>query len=126
MADADLKQFFCAMNPSFRPAWAQRMSTLLAQNPQANLVCLEFPTNKPADAGGPPFSSPPKAYMEHLSHPGKDIPYNENGEVRLRPLAESSPGALERIGHWHPADTHAIGKTAEGKVNDYIAIWRHR
>lgn len=109
-----------------RPAWAQRMSTLLAKNPQANLICLEFPTTKPANAGGPPFSSPPKAYMEHLSHPGEQVPYNAEGEVKVNPLAESGPGALERVGHWHPGDTHSVGKDAEGNVADYIAIWRHR
>lgn len=114
------------MNPSVRPAWAKRMSTLLAPNPQANLICLEFPTTKPAESGGPPFSSPPKAYMEHLSHPGEEIPYTDAGEVRVQPFADSGPGALERVGHWHPANTHAIGKTADGDVADYIAVWRHR
>ncbi|KAK5081279.1 hypothetical protein LTR05_008073 [Lithohypha guttulata] len=118
--------FFCAMHPSMRPAWAKRMPTLLASDPQANLICLEFPTNKPAESGGPPFSSPPKAYMEHLSHPGENVPYNDKGEVRVQPLAESGPGALERVGHWQPANTHQIGKDAEGKVNDNISVWRHR
>ena len=102
------------------------MSKLLAQNPQANLICLEFPTNKPTSAGGPPFGSPSKAYMEHLSHPGKDVPYNEDGEVKVNPFADSSSGALERVGHWNPADTHAIGKAENGTVNDYISVWRHR
>ncbi|KAK5942486.1 hypothetical protein PMZ80_005051 [Knufia obscura] len=118
--------FFCAMQPSMRPAWAKRMSTLLAPNPQANLICLEFPTTKAPNAGGPPFASPSKAYMEHLSHPGEDIPYSEEGEVRMQPFAESGPGALERVGHWQPADTHGIGKDADGNVADYISVWRHR
>lgn len=114
------------MTPQQRPAWAKRNSTLLADDPQANLICLEFPTGKPANAGGPPFSAPPKAYMEHLSHPGEEVPYSEDGEVRVQPLAPSGPGALERVGHWHPADTHAIGKDADGKIVDNISIWRHR
>lgn len=109
-----------------RPAWAKRMSTLLADNPQANLICLEFPTTKPPSAGGPPYSSPSKAYMEHLSHPGEDVPYTEEGEVKVNPFSESGPGALERVGHWNPADTHAVGKDADGKVMDYVSIWRHR
>lgn len=109
-----------------RPAWAKRMSTLLAQNPQANLICLEFPTTKPANAGGPPHSSPPKAYMEHLSHPGEEVPYTSEGEVKVNPFSESGPGALERVGHWHPGDTHQVGKDAEGNIADYISIWRHR
>lgn len=109
-----------------RPAWAQRMSQLLAPSPQANLICLEFPTTKPAETGGPPFAAPSKAYMEHLSHPGKEIPYTSTGEVKANPLAESSPGALERVGHWHPPDAHAIGKNKAGEVMDYISVWRHR
>lgn len=109
-----------------RPAWSARMSTLLNPNPQANLICLEFPTTKPPSSGGPPFSAPPKAYMEHLSHPGEKIPYTAGGEVQVRPLVESGPGALERVGHWHPSDTHAIGKSDDGEVRDYIGVWRHR
>lgn len=109
-----------------RPAWAKRMSTLLAQNPQANLICLEFPSQKPVDAGGPPFASPPKAYMEHLSHPGEEVPYTAEGEVKVNPFADSGPGALERAGHWHPGNTHQVGKDADGNVTDYISIWRHR
>lgn len=64
--------------------------------------------------------------MEHLSHPGEDVPYSEEGEVRIQPFAESGPGALERVGHWQPSDTHAIGKDADGQVVDYISVWRHR
>lgn len=109
-----------------RPAWAKRMSDLLRHSAQANLICLEFPTTKPAAAGGPPFASPPKAYMEHLSHPGEEVKYDPEGNVRMNPLAPSSPGALERVGHWHPADTHQVGKDADGNVQDYIAVWRHR
>lgn len=114
------------MNISQRPAWSKRTSQLLARNPQANLICLEFPSTKPASAGGPPHASPPKAYMEHLSHPGENIPYSAEGEVRVNPFADSGPGALERVGHWHPEDSHAIGKDADGNVVDYISIWRHR
>ncbi|KAL6245948.1 hypothetical protein RBB50_007101 [Rhinocladiella similis] len=118
--------FFCAMQPPMRPAWARRMSQLLRSDPQADLICLEFPTNKPTAAGGPPFASPPKAYLEHLSHPGEDVKYDAEGNVRMNPLAPSSPGGLERVGHWHPADTHQVGKDAEGNVQDWISVWRHR
>ena len=114
------------MNPSMRPAWAQRMSDLLADTPTANLICLEFPTDKPSSAGGPPWGSPSKAYVEHLSHPGKEVPYDEQGNVKYQPLAESSPGGLERVGYWHPSDTHAVGKDDDGVVKDHISIWRHR
>ena len=112
------------MNPKMRPAWAQRMSDLLKDSPLANLICLEFPTDKPASAGGPPFGSPSKAYMMHLSQPGKDIPY-EDGEPKFNVDPISALGALERVGYWHPADAHQIGKDAAGNVKDYVSIWRH-
>ncbi len=113
------------MNPSMRPAWAQRMSDLLSDSPLANLICLEFPTDKPASAGGPPFGSPSKAYIMHLSQPGTEVPY-EDGKPKFNAYSESAPGALERVGYWHPADTHQVGKNEAGKVKDYISIWRHR
>ena len=76
--------------------------------------------------GGPPFASPSKAYIEHLSHPGQPVPYDEDGNVKYQPLAESGPGALERVGYWHPTDTHAVGKDADGNVKDNISVWRHK
>ena len=117
-------QFFCAMNPDMRPDWSRRMSQLLA--PRGNLVCLEFPTTKGASTGGPPFSSPPTAYMEHLSHPGEKVPYDSEGNVISNPLVEASPNGLERVAHFHPKDAHQVGKDDQGNVRDYIAIWRHR
>ncbi|RMD41562.1 hypothetical protein DV735_g3560, partial [Chaetothyriales sp. CBS 134920] len=118
--------FFCAMKPAMRPAWAQRMSELLAESPSARLVCLEFPSQKPPSAGGPPHASPSEAYLEHLSHPGEEVAYDEAGKVKPNPLAAPNPAALERIGHWHPADTHPMGKDESGNVQDYISVWRHR
>lgn len=126
VAFAHTAQFFCAMDPSMRPAWAQRMCDLLRHSAQANLVCLEFPVSKPPKVGGPPYGAPSKAYLEHLSHPGEDIPYDAEANVRANPLAPSSSGGLERAGHWQPADTHKVGKDADGKVEDWIAVWRHR
>ena len=109
-----------------RPDWAMRMSQLLAPAPQGNLVCLEFPTTKGAVSGGPPFSSPPSAYMEHLSHPGEKVAYDTEGHVKSNPLVEPSPHGLERVAHFTPKDTHNIGKDEQGNVRDFVAIWRHR
>jgi hypothetical protein len=115
------------MRPTLRPAWSRRMSALLANSPHANLVCLEFPTDKPASAGGPPFGSPSKAYMAHLSRPGEELPYDDQGEPKFNVLdPEIGEGALERVGYWQPADTHAIGKDEEGNVKDWVSVWRHR
>ena len=109
-----------------RPAWSKRMSELLKHSSQANLICLEFPRNKPAKALGPPYGSPSNAYMEHLSHPGEKIPYDDDGNVRLNPLVGASKNGLERVAHYTPANSHAIGKNEAGEVTDKIAIWRHR
>ncbi|PGH15351.1 hypothetical protein AJ79_02517 [Helicocarpus griseus UAMH5409] len=117
--------FFCALNPVLRPKWALRMTQLLAPSPHGNLICLEFPTAKDPAAQGPPFGSPPAAYMEHLSHPGEDLPY-ENGHVKGNPLREVSPNGMERISHWQPERTHAVGKDDAGNVQDWVAIWRRR
>ncbi|KAL1955932.1 hypothetical protein VTO42DRAFT_7917 [Malbranchea cinnamomea] len=118
--------FFCALNPSLRPQWALRHSQLLAPSPVGNLICLEFPTVKEPPTLGPPFASPPAAYLEHLSHPGEDVPYDENGYIKSDPLREPSPNGLERVAHWQPQRTHAVGKSDDGTVQDWVSIWRRR
>ncbi|ERF71266.1 hypothetical protein EPUS_05318 [Endocarpon pusillum Z07020] len=118
--------FFCALNPSFRPNWAKRMSQLLGPAPHSNLFCLEFPTYKPLSTGGPPFGSSPEAYMAHLSHPGQQIPYDEHGHVQTGGPDEATEDALVRVAHWHPERTHVVGKDENGIVRDFVAIWRHR
>ena len=87
---------------------------------------MEFPTEKEPGAGGPPFASPSAAYIEHLSHPGEDVQYNADGTVNGNPLQPPSKDGLERVGHWTPHDTHAIGKAEDGTIKDRIAVWRHR
>lgn len=59
--------------------------------------------------------------MEHLSHPGKEVPYDDNGHVKEGMLGGASSEALERIAHWKAERTHEIGK---GK--DCVSIWRHK
>ena len=102
------------------------MTQLLGPAPHGSLMCLEFPTSKPPSAGGPPFASPPEAYVAHLTHPGEPISYDEQGY--LSPSASDGPSsdALIRIAHWQPKRTHEIGMDDKGNVRDYIAIWRHQ
>ena len=104
-----------------RPAWSHRMASLLDPNPSSNLICIEFPTYKDPSTGGPPWGLPPKVYLEHLSHPGEDIPYDESGNIQDNVLKRASPGGLERVAHWQPERTHEIGKGT-----DWVSIWRHR
>ncbi|KAL4788170.1 S-adenosyl-L-methionine-dependent methyltransferase [Aspergillus varians] len=118
--------FFCALPPSTRPAWALRYTQLLSPSPQGSLVCLEFPRHKDPLQHGPPYGSPSEAYMEHLSHPGENIPYDARGRCKSDPLREPSPLGLERVAYWQPAKTHDFGTSQEGEVLDRVSIWRRR
>ena len=107
-----------------RPAWALRMSQLLSETGQ--LVCIEFPSNKDPKLGGPPFSLPPPVYLEHLSHPGEELPYDEiTGHVVEGSSSAENVATLKRIAHWQPERTHEIGYGPDGKVVDWISIWKH-
>ncbi|KAI4164153.1 MAG: hypothetical protein LQ342_002117 [Letrouitia transgressa] len=112
--------FLCALPPSMRPAWAHRMSQLLSAKPSGQLICLEFPTYKEPSTGGPPFGVTPNTYLEHLSHPGIELPYNDAGQVVEGARPQPSTGGLERTAHWQPEKTHEIGKGT-----DWVSIWRH-
>lgn len=114
-------KFLCALPPFIRPAWALRQSQLLAPAPHGNLICLEFPTYKDPSTLGPPFGLTPETYVEHLSHPGESIPYDENGYVKRSGPGKGNPMALERIAHWQPQRTHEVGKGT-----DSISVWRHQ
>ena len=86
-----------------------------------NLVCIEFPTYKDPASGGPPWTLPPKVYVEHLSHPGEEIEYDEGGRIKDNPLRRASEAGLERVAHWQPERRHEIGRGT-----DWVSIWRHR
>lgn len=103
-----------------RPAWALRQSQLLAPAPYGNLLCLEFPTYKDPLTKGPPFGLTPETYVEHLTHPGETLSYNEKGHVENSVPGKVSSMALVRIAHWQPERTHEIGKGT-----DWISVWRH-
>ncbi|RPA79062.1 S-adenosyl-L-methionine-dependent methyltransferase, partial [Ascobolus immersus RN42] len=77
--------FFCAMPPSRRPDWAQRMSELVKKG--GNLICLEFPLGKPAETQGPPWGVTEEAYAEILSAVG-----------------------FKRLERYEPEKVHEIGK----------------
>ncbi|CAL5874475.1 uncharacterized protein PFLUO_LOCUS8771 [Penicillium psychrofluorescens] len=118
--------FFCALNLSLRPKWANRHTQLLAPSPAGNLICLEFPRHKGLLEPGPPFASPSEAYVAHLSHPGEDIPYDAKGMVKHDPLREPSTNGLERVAYWQPERTHEVGQGENGVIHDRVSIWRRR
>lgn len=62
--------------------------------------------------------------MEHLSHPGEKISYNDKGLVIADPLREPSKEGLEMVGYWQPERTHAVGKDENGVIHDRVSIWR--
>ncbi|KAJ5281084.1 hypothetical protein N7478_006456 [Penicillium angulare] len=117
--------FFCALDSSLRPKWALRHTQLLAPSPRGNLICLEFPRLKDPKENGPPWASPSEAYVEHLSHPGEEIPY-VNGVVKQDPLRAPSQSGLERVAYWQPERTHVKAQGENGIINDRVSIWRRR
>ena len=88
-------------------------------------MCIEFPTYKPPSTGGPPWALPPKIYMAHLSRPGKELPYGEDGEILTSEIGDSSADGLQRVEHFQPKRTHEIGYSEDGKVTDWISVWAH-
>ena len=95
------------------------MSRLLADG--GHLICVEFPSNKDPKIGGPPYALPPPVYVEHLGHPGEELPYSsETGHVVEGSSRVKNAAALKRIAHWQPTRTHEIGKG-----QDWVSIWQH-
>lgn len=64
--------------------------------------------------------------MEHLSHPGEEIPYDEQGLVKQDPLRAPSQNGLERVAYWQPERTHEVGQGDNGVIHDRVSIWRRR
>jgi hypothetical protein len=114
-------QFLCALPPALRPAWAARIAQLLA--PTGTLICLEFPTHKPAASAGPPWSLPPTVHLELLKRPGEEIEYDEGGVVVASERSESE-GALRRVAHYTPKRTHEVA-VIKGVVRDCVSVWVH-
>jgi len=108
--------FLCALHPSMRPAWSKQMKSLLTA--KGRLICLEFPTYKPLSAPGPPWALRPEIYLEHLGHPGKDIPYEESGQIKVDALGPPEKDSLQRLARWQPERTHEVGKGT-----DWVSIW---
>lgn len=62
-------------------------------------------------------------YVAHLSKPGEEIPYNDQGFVEDidEENPERSSKGLVRVAHWQPERTFKIG---EG--TDWMSVWRHQ
>ncbi len=101
-----------------RPQWAATLARLLS--PTGRLICVEFPTTKPVDSGGPPWGLPEEVYLGHLGKPGEKLAYGDDCRIVIDKNDLVGPDGLERIAHWQPQRTHEAGK---GK--DWVSVWRH-
>ncbi|KAI5927054.1 S-adenosyl-L-methionine-dependent methyltransferase [Camillea tinctor] len=114
--------FFCALPPSMRPAWARRISDLLAS--EGRLVCLEFPSEKSPSELGPPWASPPHAYEAYLSAPGEVVPTDEHGGVLKEKMGPRQTDGLRRLLHTKPRRTHS-SNIGDGATQHCISVWSH-
>jgi len=74
--------------------------------PAGRLVCLEWLTDKPASEGGAPWFLPPKVYKCHLQHPGEELPYDKDGDLKEADITEQSNSTgLESVAHFQPKRT---------------------
>lgn len=126
--------FLCALPRELRPAWAKRMSELLA--PDGFLICLEWPLQKSPKEGGPPHGLSAELYEELLRKPGQEVEYDDDdddgeGYVVVSAGGSTTSGgggggddgraknALVRLERYRPSRTHEAGKDS-----DYISIWK--
>ncbi|XP_002983430.2 thiocyanate methyltransferase 1 isoform X1 [Selaginella moellendorffii] len=83
--------FFCALEPSLRPAWAKKMAELLARD--GELLTLMYPVGD--HEGGPPYAASPKAY-EAVLHPcGLHALYLEDNKFSI-----GARKGREILGRW--------------------------
>ncbi|KAF1933704.1 uncharacterized protein M421DRAFT_416053 [Didymella exigua CBS 183.55] len=106
--------FLCALLPSMRRHWVQRMSQLLSLS--GMLMCLEFPLWKPLAAPGPPWG---------LSGVHRDI-LTEGGtwvvdDAGSLSILDSDIGAFERVAYWKPPISFE-----QGRGEDMISVWKLR
>ena len=120
----DKGQFLSALPPSLRPTWAARMAQLLS--PTGVLICIEWPSTKAPDSGGPPWALPPQVYEAHLPRPGKELKYGEDGTILVDKLGPEPKDGLLRTEHFHPKRTHKQGMSEGGTVTDWVGIWKHK
>jgi hypothetical protein len=110
----DRNQFLCALLPSMRHEWAQRMSRLLS--PTGKLICLEFPMWKPLTAPGPPWGLN-GVHWNVLAEGGTGV-VNDAGSLS-KPSGEA--GACERVVYWKPPMSFE-----QSRGEDMISVWKLR
>lgn len=90
------------------------------------MVCLQFPTERPWSAGGPPWGVRPEHHVAHLARPGEDVRYDDEGRLAEGEEAASRSGSgLRRLELIVPRRTHEAGVLEDGTVGDRIAVFSH-
>uniref|UniRef100_A0A1J3ERK7 Putative thiol methyltransferase 2 n=1 Tax=Noccaea caerulescens TaxID=107243 RepID=A0A1J3ERK7_NOCCA len=88
--------FFCAIEPSMRPLWAEQMDKLL--NPGGELLTLMFPLNELS--GNPPYKADVADYEKFLIPLGFEATSIVDNE-----LAIPSRKGNEKVGRWKKPST---------------------
>jgi len=88
--------FFCAIEPSMRPLWAEQMDKLL--NPGGELLTLMFPLNELS--GNPPYKADVEDYEKFLIPLGYEATSIVDNE-----LAIPSRKGNEKVGRWKKPST---------------------
>lgn len=108
-------QFLCALPPSQRHAWANRVHDLLS--PSGILVCLEFPLFKDPDALGPPWPLQ-GVYWDLLAMGGDGLRAAKQQECCVVTEGRQE-GHLERVLY------ESLEKSYEqGRGTDMLSVWR--
>ena len=100
------QQFLCAIHPSLRQKWAERMSHLL--HPGGLLVCLEFPMYKDPSLLGPPWGL--KGVHWDLLARGGDGICNIAEEEEDDAEAAKLKGQFRRAQYLRPTRSYPSGK----------------
>ncbi|RAK84922.1 thiopurine S-methyltransferase family protein [Aspergillus costaricaensis CBS 115574] len=98
--------FLCALHPSVRQKWAERMSHLL--HPGGLLVCLEFPMYKDPSLPGPPWGLK-GVHWDLLARGGdgiRNIAEEEEDDAKAAKLT----GQFRRAHYFRPARSYPSGK----------------
>lgn len=108
------------------------MQQLLAR-PDGRLVCLEFPTGRKLEEGGPPYSAAFWFYQLHLTNPGREqvIRYETDGGIGSTKVHSINMDAVNRcsdglamMARFRPEEIREVGRDGDGKFGrDWVSVW---
>lgn len=88
--------FLCALPPTLRPQWGQRMTALAKNSPNARLITLQYPLQGTPPPFGPPFSLEESVYRDVLGD--WEAVYDEEVPQEMR--RQNAPPGNERLVVW--------------------------